>query len=73
MNQKTTPNKRNMLIRFWSLSSGQRRTIVNKLELLSQEELELPDFERYQLAFQNADKQNKLDALFTAIEEEDAL
>jgi hypothetical protein len=73
MNQKKTPNKRDMLIRFWSLSSGQRRTIVNKLDLLNQEELALPDFERYHLAFQNADEQNKFDALFSAIEEEMSL
>ena len=70
LNQETTHNTRDMLIRFWRLSNGQQEKIVNNLELLTQEELELPDFECYRLAFQNACQQKKLNKLFNAIKEE---
>lgn len=64
----TTGATKNLVYRFWELASSDRRTIANDLHLLSEKELELPEFERYKRAFKNAREHDKIQALSEAIQ-----
>ncbi len=54
---------RRLIYRFWNLTMSQRREIAQRLSLLSPEELELPDAERYGLALLRASEREQLDQL----------
>lgn len=48
------PNTRNLLFRFWNLTTSQRREICLALSLISRDELALPEPERYGRAIRRA-------------------
>lgn len=48
------PNTRNLLFRFWNLTTSQRREICLALDLISRDELALPEPERYGRAIRRA-------------------
>jgi len=52
------PDTRDLLFRFWRLTSGQRRTIALELDLLERDELKLPEPERYGRALLRAGERN---------------
>ena len=66
-NMSTGSNK-SLVYRFWDLASSQRREIANKLGLLSEKELELPEIERYKRAFKHAKDNDKVQELRDAIQ-----
>ena len=56
-------NTRNLVFRFWNLTTSQRREITLRLGLISREEIRLPEPERYGRALIRAGKRGKLDKL----------
>lgn len=56
-------NTRNLLFRFWNLTISQRREIALRLELIDEDELSLPEAERYGRALLRAGERGQLDAL----------
>jgi len=54
---------RNLVFRFWSLASSQRRDIASRLGLLDQEEMRLPEPERYGRALMRAGERGLLELL----------
>ena len=52
---------RNLVFRFWNLTSSQRREITRRLELISLDEISLPEPERYGRAFIRAGECGKLE------------
>ncbi|WP_352603905.1 metallophosphoesterase [Mesorhizobium sp. M0047] len=60
-------DKRDLLYRFWSLKSGQRRDIVNELGLLEEGEMKLPEPERYGRALIRAGQRKLLDKVAAAV------
>jgi predicted phosphodiesterase len=64
----STEQNKDIVFRFWSLAASKRRKIVNELELLSELDFELPEFERYRKAFEKAKERNLLKTLSSAIE-----
>ncbi len=65
-NMSTDSNK-SLVYRFWDLASSERREIANKLGLLSERELGLPEVERYKRAFKHAKDRDKVQELNDAI------
>ena len=65
-NMSADTNK-SLVYRFWDLASSERRAIANKLGLLSEKELELPEVERYKRAFHHAKDRDKVQELSDAI------
>ena len=61
-------SNKNLVYRFWDLASSERREIANKLGLLSEKELELPEIERYKRAFEHAKDHDKVQELRDAIQ-----
>ncbi|WNG50497.1 metallophosphoesterase [Archangium minus] len=59
---------RNLVLRFWSLASSQRREIAIRLGLIDQEELRLPEPERYGRALLRARERLLLDRVAEEIE-----
>lgn len=59
----TRPPARELVFRFWHLASSRRREIANQLGLLTQEDLRLPEPERYRVAFNRAYERGLMDAL----------
>ena len=59
---------RNIVLRFWDLSSSDRREISRKLNLLAEDEMNLPQAERYGRALLRAGERNMLDDLAREIE-----
>ena len=56
-------NTRNLVFRFWNLTTSQRREITLRLGLISREEIRLPEPERYGRALIRAGKRGELDKL----------
>ena len=56
-------NTRNLVFRFWNLHVSQRREITLRLGLISTEEINLPEAERYGRAFIRAGKRGEMDKL----------
>ena len=54
---------RDLLYRFWNLSSSQRRDIVTSLDLLKDGEMKLPEPERYGRALIRAAQLNIMDKI----------
>ena len=54
---------RNLVFRFWNLTISQRREIALRLELIEEDELQLPEPERYGRALLRASERSQLDAL----------
>ena len=56
-------NTRNLVFRFWNLTSSARREITRQLDLIDPEELHLPEPERYSRGLIRARERGKLDEL----------
>ncbi len=54
---------RNLVFRFWNLTNSQRREITLRLGLISENELRVPEPERYGRALIRAGEQGKIDEL----------
>lgn len=54
---------RNLVFRFWNLTVSQRRDITLRLKLIDQDELRLPEPERYGRALLRAGERGHIDAL----------
>lgn len=63
---------RNLVFRFWALSSSQRREIALDLGLIDSAEMRLPEPERYRLALLRAKERNLLRAVAEEIEKREA-
>jgi 3',5'-cyclic AMP phosphodiesterase CpdA len=61
------PDTRDLLFRFWRLTSGQRRAIALELGLLAKEELKLPEPERYGRALLRAGERDLIKELAAAV------
>ena len=68
MGDKTT---RDLVFRFWNLTSSQRREIALRLALITAEEIDLPEPERYSRALIRAGKRGELDKLAQAVAREE--
>ena len=64
-------NTRNLVFRFWNLTSSQRREIALRLGLISTEEIGLPEPERYGRALIRAGKRGELDKLAQEVAKEE--
>ena len=58
-----------MLLKFWSLASSQRREIMQRLNLLTQEDMRLPEQERYRGCLLRAAEQGILGRVVQAVNE----
>lgn len=58
---------RDLLYRFWNLTSGQRRAVVKGLNLLEDEEIALPEPERYGRALIRAGERNLINDIAAAV------
>jgi predicted phosphodiesterase len=58
---------RDLLYRFWQLTSGQRRRIAQDLGLLEKDELKLPEPERYGRAMIRAGERNLINDVASAV------
>jgi len=61
------PDTRDLLYRFWRLTSGQRRGIAQELGLLEQGEMRLPEPERYGRALIRAGERNLINDVAAAV------
>lgn len=61
------PDTRNLLYRFWRLTSGQRRGIAQDLGLLEEGDMRLPEPERYGRALIRAGERNLIDDVAAAV------
>jgi hypothetical protein len=59
---------RNLVLRFWELASSERREIATELGLLENEEIRLPEAERYGRALGRAGERGLLDRVADEIE-----
>lgn len=57
------PSTRNLVFRFWNLTSSARREITLKLGLITEDELSVPEPERYGRALIRAGERNKVNEL----------
>lgn len=62
-------NKRNLVFKFWKLSSSQRRTLMQNLNLLEPEDDQLTETIRYRRAFERAQKLEKIAEIENAIKQ----
>ena len=60
---------RDVGLRFYRLSFSKKSEIAGRLELLEEEDMKQPDYERFRRVFQRAHQQGKLDALAAAVSE----
>lgn len=65
MGEQTT---RNLVIRWWNLPMGARRDIALRLKLISEEEIGLPEPERYARALMRAKERNQLEQVAEEID-----
>jgi 3',5'-cyclic AMP phosphodiesterase CpdA len=65
----TMDKLRDVGLRFYRLSFSKKSEIAGRLELLEEEDMKQPDYERFRRVFQRAHQQGKLDALATAVSE----
>ena len=63
---------RNLVFRFWNLTTSQRREIALRIGLISHEELGLPEPERYGRALIRAGQRGQLDQLAREVAEKEA-
>lgn len=63
---------RNLVFRFWNLTMSQRREIALRIGLISEEELGLPEPERYGRALIRAGQRGQLDELAREVAEKEA-
>jgi hypothetical protein len=61
------PSTRNLVYRFWNLNVSERRDIALQLGLITEEELQLPEPERYGRALIRASERGQLDELARAV------
>ena len=59
----SSPNTKGLVFRFWNLADSQKREIMFKLKLITQEDLALSDEELYDRGLRLAAKQGLLEAL----------
>ncbi len=59
---------RNLVLRFWELASSERREIAVALGLLEDEEIRLPEPERYGRALMRAGERGLLNSVANEIE-----
>ncbi len=59
---------RNIVLRFWSLTTSQRREIAMKLGLIDEKALSMPEPERYGRALEEAGKRGLVEQLVQEIE-----
>jgi hypothetical protein len=64
---------RNLVLRFWNLASSERREIAIGLGLMRENELQLPEAERYGRALTRAAEQGLLEKVVVEIEKREAL
>lgn len=62
---------RNLVLRFWDLASSARRDIALSLGLISAEEIQLPEPERYGRALRRAGERGQLEQLAAEIEKKE--
>ena len=62
---------RDLVFRFWNLTVSQRREITLRLGLISTEEIDLPEPERYGRALIRAGKRGELDRLAREVAQEE--
>lgn len=67
-----TARTRNLVFRFWQLRSSDRREIAQSLELIAEDDMKLPETERYGRALRRAAEEGKLDALACEVEKWEA-
>jgi predicted phosphodiesterase len=60
---------RDLIIRFWNLASSQRREIATRLGLIGEEEMKLPEPERYGRALSEAGRLGLLEKLCEHVEQ----
>jgi len=58
---------RDLVFNFWKLSPSQRRKIMQGLNLLENSDDQLPETQRYRMAFERAQKNGKIEVLEEAI------
>ncbi|WP_122347035.1 metallophosphoesterase [Pseudomonas coronafaciens] len=61
------PITRNLVYRFWSLTSSQRREITLRMNLITEDEVHVPEPERYGRALIRASERGELEALATEV------
>lgn len=66
------PNTRNLVFRFWNLTSSARRDITRQLDLIDPDELHLPEPERYSRGLIRAHERGKLDELAQEVAKREA-
>lgn len=57
------PTTRHLIDRFWDLDASDRREIALELGLITEDEIDLPEPQRYNIAFIRASERNLLDRL----------
>ncbi len=62
---------RNLVFRFWDLASSERREIATELGLLQDEEIRLPEAERYGRALVRASERGLLERVADEIEKKE--
>jgi predicted phosphodiesterase len=68
----TDERARNLVLRFWNLASSERREIALELGLLENEEIRLPEPERYGRALSRAGERGLLEKIADEIERREA-
>lgn len=63
------PTTKHFIDRFWDLDASDRRDITLELGLISEEEIDLPEPQRYDTAVMRASKRNLLDRLEQLVKE----
>lgn len=65
----SNPITKNLVFRFWSLSVSQKRQIAFKLNLITENDLDVPEPERYTRALKLAAQQGQLEELAREVEQ----
>jgi calcineurin-like phosphoesterase family protein len=65
----SNPSTKNLVFRFWSLSVSQKREIAFKLNLISENDLNVPEPERYARALKLAAQRGQLEELAKEVEQ----
>jgi len=60
---KTSKLPRDLVFNFWALSPSQRRKIMQRLDLLEPDDDQLPETQRYRLAFERAEKREMINSI----------
>jgi hypothetical protein len=63
------PTNRHLIDRFWDLDASDRREIALELDLISEEEVDLPEQQRYGIALIRASERNLFDRLEKLVED----